>query len=1256
LVLGLGLLFFLIILGLTFYTRTENFTRWARDQAVAAVNASIRGSVSVERLELLWSRLTLHNVALRYEESEIVKIPRLQISFSLLPLVWGRLQISRIDALQPRAALTEDRNGSWDLIEALAPREPDQETTSALTVLVKSLRLRDADLALRQVSADEKLYRLKNLNLEGNLAIRPAGLAVEVSEITAGLVAQGQPELRVKGAISYRQNAASPGILNVKDFWAVSRNSRVKLNGQVAQGDTVKVSARAALEKLAPADIAYFVPEWPLKQDLVGNLTIDGALDALRGNLELTAVGAKFVGKVQADVTQDRPQYTATIVLSEVDLRQWLGGKDLAGVVNATVEASGTGFELQNTSGKMRLEMRSTEVQGWSLGTVSMDGRLQNSLAAVDGTLKGKLGGASWSGKIALSDRRPPYELALSVNDLDVQKAIPNGNSFQGKLNLQGTVKGSGLSLAEMNTRADLRILPSTLGPIQIEQGALNAALSDKRIRVARVSLSTSDSSLTVRGEIGVDAKMAGKLDYRLRTADVSPWLSLVDKKGAGSLDLAGVAEGNLVDLRTEGTARMASLQVEGFAVKDGNVKFALAGSKNQFFPQGSVTASLAGVDAGVALRRIDASAKLSSQPSQSIQLNLNVQDAHDRKHSLSGTVDFLHDSLAVRLSQASLAAPDGVWKLSHPTTVTKRDDAFLIEQFALKNGDREVSLNGRAGLSGKQDVTLNVDRLPVETLTGFLSRPPKMSGLLAVQGRIAGTAAAPEITATARVSEAMIAGQSYAGADAEVNYKNKRVSARLVVRQDSAHTLNGTGVLPLNLSWQNGWRADFADGIELRAQSAGVSVAFLNAFGGKTVENISGEVSLDLLARGSVKQPDVRGTFRLHEGKLKLVPLGVDVHEIAFAGNMDSRNVNFRELRAKAKDGEIKGSGSLALKDFDVSAVKLSLNAERWPAIATQRHQVNLGGNVDVQGSLTAPRVTGQLTVVEGSLRPDLAFLDQSKIPLKRDETIVVVNDAAGHQARTQAQEATASNDNQVFNKLTLDLTLRAPGNFWIRHPDLVSELSGNLRATKRPDRHIDLTGRIDIVRGSLVFQGRRFQLSRGAIQFTGGDKINPALDIQAQYRLPDYEVDAVIGGTAEKPSLTLASNPRLEQADILALLLFGRPINALNPNERGSVQQSAVSIASGYAAGKIANSVSQALGLDTLGLDVRELDFSGGRVGFGRYVGGKTYVSLSQQVTGERGREVSMEYQVAPDWKIGTSTNSTGTNGIDIIWHKRY
>ena len=49
------------------------------------------------------------------------------------------------------------------------------------------------------------------------------------------------------------------------------------------------------------------------------------------------------------------------------------------------------------------------------------------------------------------------------------------------------------------------------------------------------------------------------------------------------------------------------------------------------------------------------------------------------------------------------------------------------------------------------------------------------------------------------------------------------------------------------------------------------------------------------------------------------------------------------------------------------------------------------------------------------------------------------------------------------------------------------------------------------------------------------------------------------------------------------------------------------------------------------------------------------QTYVSFSQQLSGGHGREVSLKYQIASDWKIGTSANSTGANGIEMIWHER-
>jgi hypothetical protein len=48
---------------------------------------------------------------------------------------------------------------------------------------------------------------------------------------------------------------------------------------------------------------------------LVGNLSIDGALDDLKGNLNLAGTGAKIAGKFRANVAQDPLRYNATATI-----------------------------------------------------------------------------------------------------------------------------------------------------------------------------------------------------------------------------------------------------------------------------------------------------------------------------------------------------------------------------------------------------------------------------------------------------------------------------------------------------------------------------------------------------------------------------------------------------------------------------------------------------------------------------------------------------------------------------------------------------------------------------------------------------------------------------------------------------------------------------------------------------------------------------------------------------------------------------
>jgi hypothetical protein len=52
----------------------------------------------------------------------------------------------------------------------------------------------------------------------------------------------------------------------------------------------------------------------------------------------------------------------------------------------------------------------------------------------VDGQLHSNMGGASWSGKINLADKRPSYDLHVAVNDFDLQQVEQSNKALPASL------------------------------------------------------------------------------------------------------------------------------------------------------------------------------------------------------------------------------------------------------------------------------------------------------------------------------------------------------------------------------------------------------------------------------------------------------------------------------------------------------------------------------------------------------------------------------------------------------------------------------------------------------------------------------------------------------------------------------------------------------------------------------------------------------------------------------------------------------
>lgn len=1230
----LGLvLVFLLVLGaglLAYYTHTDGFREFARQKLLAAINDSVQGKIGVARLDgSIWGSLALVDVSLADKDGEILRIPRLKVSYALLPLIWGRIQVLRLEAEQPAVRLSEASNGSWNIVEALSPVEP-QSSSSSLVVSISSVVVQKGDV---EINFSGSLYRLAGCDLEGTAEVRPEITKIELRKVSSRFLTHGIPEANVAGALAY-QDREGRGTLQFSNLSIASGGSALRLTGKIDDLETFQTEAKVSIDKLAPADIAQFVPQWPVKAVVSGTADLQGPLKALKGDLSLSVADGALSGRFQADVASGAPVYRGRIKIAQVNLAKLLERKELRGIVNALVEVNGKGFSLANIAANGDADIRSAAVAEWNLGDVSLKAGLAHSEAKLAGQFKSEVGRADWDGAIVLTDV-PRYELNFAANQLDIQK-LSAQQPIKGSLNLTGFVKGAGLSLAEMNTLAKIDVQRSTLGAVELEQGTLVATIANQRISVAQATLKAADAMLSLKGDIGTDLKQQGRLEYQITAKSLSPWLALIDREGSGSIHLTGAAKGNLDDLKAQGKLTVSSINYAGSALGGGTIDYDLGYANVRPLPYGTLNVALSDIRAGYRLQSVQGVIKSLAQTPATFELDLKARDAQSRTHTVAGRLDYQPAHLTAKLTRLTLDMPDGTWRLAQPVTVEQREQDFLVERLTMRNNGRELFLDGRFSLTGSQALRLNVEKLPIEGLRSFFPDAPDITGILSTQVELGGTAALPQLVAALKLENSKLAGYSYAGLTASGSYRDQKAEVKATLQQDPSHTLSATALLPLTLSWNNGWRAEFADNVDARIQSSALSLAFLNAFSGKTVQGIAGEVEVDLQARGSLSQPSANGFIRLRDGKLTPTALGVQITSITAEALLEPRGIRISQLAARSNKGELNGSGFIALQKFVPQGIDINIAAKGWPAINTQQYQIEVDGAAKIDGTLTAPQITGKFEVPRGELRPDLSFLDRSNTPVKRDPTITVVSTTAGGKSATKP-ESNGQGDSELWRSTRIDIQIRIPNNLWIRHRNGNAELSGNLRVIKASGGNSTVTGFIETIRGWVGFQGRRFTLTQGRLEFGGGEKIDPSLDIVAEYQAGNYLISAVVKGTAEKPTLTLASNPQLDQADILSVLLFNKPLSSLEKSEQASLQQNAISITAGFAAAQIGQAVSQTLGFQELGVDI-------------------TNVSVSRDVSGKYGQQVSAEYRITSEWRFSVSASTVGPDGVDLIWQKRY
>ncbi|MGE5361921.1 MAG: translocation/assembly module TamB domain-containing protein, partial [Bacteroidales bacterium] len=501
------------------------------------------------------------------------------------------------------------------------------------------------------------------------------------------------------------------------------------------------------------------------------------------------------------------------------------------------------------------------------------------------------------------------------------------------------------------------------------------------------------------------------------------------------------------------------------------------------------------------------------------------------------------------------------------------------------------------------------------------------------------------------------------------------------------------TGSLPTALLSAAPSQAEARQPVDLRVESSTLDLGLVQGFT-TALQNATGTARVNLRVTGTVADPHMNGGLDISNGGFKVVPTGVIYSNLNSHVALQPDRITVQSLTIDDNHkATLTVSGDLALHERQLGGVNLTMRGQDFKVVDNELGNARINSDVRVGGELRSPRITGTLAINTGTINIDKVLdLATSSAYSTSAETVPTAEGGepasqpigqpvnqpareaaapnklpetpAEHSARTGAPSPAASS-NGVFDAAAVDLHFTVPDDLVIKGNDIrVGQssvgmgnvnmtLGGDLRVEKDPGGATRLLGTVRTIRGTYDFQGRRFDIQRGGIvRFEGFQPPNPSLDVTATRLISGVEARVHVGGSVRRPQLTLSSNPPLDQADVLSLIVFGQPSNQLGEGQQVSLAQRAQTIAGGFVAGKLAQSIGNALNLDTFEIQTGSgTGSTGATVTVGEQLGQRLYVKLRQGVGADNMSEFVLDYQLTNFLRFESTMTQGGTATRNIM-----
>jgi translocation and assembly module TamB len=399
------------------------------------------------------------------------------------------------------------------------------------------------------------------------------------------------------------------------------------------------------------------------------------------------------------------------------------------------------------------------------------------------------------------------------------------------------------------------------------------------------------------------------------------------------------------------------------------------------------------------------------------------------------------------------------------------------------------------------------------------------------------------------------------------------------------------------------------------------------------SVANLDGAVNAQIEIGGTTARPEFTGNVDATKLQADLGKVGIELRD----GNV--RGEAKRTGGFNLAGGVASGKGRMEFEGAmdERGVVDVKIHGQNFLAADIPAANVVVTPDLTLTGDRKGYLLKGEVTIPSASI--NLQKLPKDSPPGVSPDVVVVRNGkVVDRAAESEGLPVTAL------------ITVNLGDKIAVVGFGLDATVAGQLTVREAPGSPTTGSGQLTVA-GRYKAYGQDLTIKDGRLLFAGTPLDNPRLSILAMRDISsNLKTGLRIAGSAQRPIITVMSDPNVGEADALSYLVTGRSLSDVG-SASGSSQSalaSATQSLEGAAGGLVAKRIGKRLGIDEAGVEENEM-IGGSALTIGEYLSPRLYLSYGVGLF-EPGEVIGLRYKLSQDVGIKVQRGSEETRaGIE-------